>query len=188
MNIDVKPFEIQADYATTQEHVAPKLEMVELDTKKFSLCGNHVDVGQKMPTIELMSYNLSSFVTRDQIGKKTIYVTMPSLDTSVCHSQFLSFLHAIETEGLTGVDFVFVSSDTPFALQRFQKNVNTKHQLLSDSANHMFGFEMGLQIAGLNVITRAIIVTDEENNIVYMQRVPKLTLFPNLYIAYKSLL
>lgn len=187
MNKDVKPFQINTDYPTTQEHVAPKIEMVELDTKKFALVGSHVDVGQTMPAIELTSYDMLPFLTRNQLGKKTIYITMPSLDTSVCYSQFFAFLNAIDNEKLDGVDFAFVTSDTPFALQRFQKEAKTKHHLLSDAGNHLFGFEMGLHIAELNVLTRAIIVTNEKNEIVHLQRVPKLTLIPCLHSAYMSL-
>lgn len=187
MNNDIKPFEINSEYATTQDHVAHKLEVVELDTKQFNLVGSHIDVGQAMPSIELCSYDMKSFLTKDQLNKKTIYITMPSLDTPVCNSQFFAFLQAIDTEDLDGVDFVFVTSDTPFALQRFQKEANTHHYLLSDAGNHLFGFELGFQISELNVLTRAIIATNEKNEIVHIQRVPKLTLIPCLHSAYKSL-
>lgn len=187
MNKDVKPFNINAEFHTTSDQVLPKPETVELDTQHYELLGSHVRVGQVMPKIELTTHDMKPFLTGDQEGKNTIYVIMPSLDTAVCNSQFSEFSKAIENENLTGVDFVFVTSDTPFALQRFQKTENSPHIMVSDAANHLFGYETGLQLSSLNVLARAIIVTNKENKIVHKQIVPKLTELPCLHSAYISL-
>ncbi|MEF1228314.1 redoxin family protein, partial [Vibrio fortis] len=83
---------------------------------------------------------------------------------------------------LADIDFVGLSADTTFALDRFkkEKNLSDNLLLLSDAKDHAFGFKTGTQINELGLLARTTFVVDKNNTIVYLQRVPELTTIPDL--------
>ena len=52
--------------------------------------------------------------------------------------------------------------------------------MLSDAKDHVFGFESGTQISELGLLARTTFVVDKNNKIVHIQRVPELTMVPDL--------
>ncbi|MCZ8499299.1 hypothetical protein O9929_20275 [Vibrio lentus] len=53
--------------------------------------------------------------------------------------------------------------------------------MLSDAKDHVFGFESGTQeTSELGLLARTTFVVDKNNKIVHIQRVPELTMVPDL--------
>ncbi|MFS1918040.1 MULTISPECIES: peroxiredoxin [unclassified Vibrio] len=152
----------------------------------FDLVGTPIKAGDQMPSVNLLTSSLKQFDTTEQTGSIRVYSVLASVDTPVCVQQAIELSNYINTHSkeLAGIDFYAVSSDTPFAQQRF---IN-QHDLdsvtyLSDSVKHEFGYETGSQIEQLGLLTRSIIVTDRNNKIIFIQRVPELTTIPDLIKA-----
>ena len=99
-------------------------------------------------------------------------------------SKFKIFQSSVESNKqlLADIDFVGLSADTTFALDRFKKEKSLSDDLLllSDAKDHAFGFKTGTQINELGLLTRTTFVVDKNNTIVYLQRVPELTTIPDL--------
>ncbi|MPY25669.1 peroxiredoxin [Shewanella psychropiezotolerans] len=157
-------------------------------TNKFDLIGNAVKPGDLMPSVQLMTSDLKSYDTSAKNKTVKVYSILTSVDTPVCVQQAVDLSKYVKahTNELKNIEFYAISADTPFAQQRFIK----EHSLsdvtyLSDSAEHKFGLKTGSQIQQLGLLTRSIIVTDTDNIIIHIQRVPELTNIPDLEAAVK---
>ncbi len=105
----------------------------------------------------------------------------PSLDTGTCAASVRKFNEsASELENTT---ILCVSKDLPFAQARFcgaegLDNVIT----LSDFESGQFGKDYGLLIANgplKGLISRAIVILDENQNVIYTQLVNEISEEPN---------
>ena len=105
---------------------------------------------------------------------------VPSLDTPTCDAQ----THELSEKngGLdTQVELITVSMDLPFAQTRFAKDAKiTNVTFLSDYNERQFGNNNGLLIQPLGLLTRAVIVTDKNNIVRYIQVVPEVTALPDM--------
>lgn len=142
-----------------------------------------------MPSAHLVTSNLKPYDTSGVSGSIKIYSVLTSIDTPVCVQQAIELSQYVKNNisNLENIEFYAISADTPFAQQRF---IN-EHSLegvtyLSDSVEHRFGLKTGTQIKQLGLLSRSIIVTDMNNEIIYTQRVPELTTIPNLNEAVKT--
>lgn len=177
-----------AQFMTSTDHA--KLgagEIVTLEKENtFNLIGKSVKVGQYMPSATLLTSELNSYDTSAKSDKVKIYSVLASVDTPVCVQQAIElskYISAHQSE-LQGIEFYAVSADTPFAQQRFIKAHSLKNATyLSDAAEHEFGLKTGSQIKELGLLTRSIVVTDKDNKIIFVQRVPELTTIPDLEAA-----
>lgn len=109
----------------------------------------------------------------DYKGYKLIE-TVPSLDTPVCTMQTKQLEFAAKE--FPNVDFLIISNDTPFALQRFcAANSITNLQVFSDARTREFGKQNGLLLEDYSLLTRAIMVVDETNEIKYIEYANEVT-------------
>jgi thiol peroxidase len=177
-----------AGYDVTQQTAAlGENQKVTLDhSTTFSLGGHAVKVGELIPAMTLTSSMLKPVDTQGS-GKVRVYNLLVSVDTPVCVEQAVAFnklaeKHAAYAEQL---EFINVSADTPFAQARFisEQKFDQKIAFLSDSNKHEFGQQTGAHIEELGLLSRAIIVVDKEDRILYIQRVPELTQLPDLDTA-----
>jgi len=109
----------------------------------------------------------------DYSGYKLIE-TVPSLDTPVCtlQTQQLEFA-AGEFEDVT---FIVISNDTPFALQRFcAANKIENLQVMSDARTREFGKQNSLYMEDYGLLTRSIMIVDENNVIQYIEYADEVT-------------
>ena len=138
------------------------------------------DRGQSLTGAGLAPVNLA-----DIKGKVRIISIVPSLDTPVCEEQ----THRLSEKnaGLAKqVELVTVSMDLPFAQGRFAKEAKIKNvTFLSDYKSGEFGMSHGLMIGPLHLLSRAVLVTDKDNIVRYIQVVPELTSLPDLGEAMK---
>jgi thiol peroxidase len=108
---------------------------------------------------------------------------VPSLDTPTCDAQ----THELAEKDpalAQNVDMVTVSMDLPFAQARWARAAKVKGMtFLSDYQKAEFGMNNGLLIQPLRLLARAVIVTDKEGIVRYLQVVPEVTELPDMQAA-----
>ncbi len=153
-------------------HTIGTLPSVGTTVKDFAL----VDSGLAVKTLETFA------------GKKKVFNIFPSIDTPTCAASSRKFNE--EASKLDNTVVINVSKDLPFALGRFcaaegLNNVET----LSDFRSS-FGDDYEVTIADSplkGLLSRAVIVTDENNKVVYTEQVPEIANEPNYDAALAAL-
>lgn len=142
-----------------------------------------VEVGKPLPSAILSTNALKPVNIADAGGKVRIISVVPSIDTPTCDKQ----THELSEEngGLDEqVELITVSMDLPFAQSRFAKEANINNvTFLSDYNSREFGSNNGLIIEPLGLLARAVIVTDKDNIVRYLQIVPEVTALPDMQAA-----
>jgi thiol peroxidase len=121
------------------------------------------------PTFDtVVSTRLSDFA-----GYTLIYA-LPSLDTPVCTRQTQELQVAAEL--FPDVNFVVISWDTPFALERFciEKDITTVHTM-SDARSREFGLKHGLFMLDYGLLARAVIIVNDDLEVVHVEYVSEVT-------------
>ncbi|UZT98831.1 thiol peroxidase [Chryseobacterium fluminis] len=161
----------------------------------ITLKGNPVNTIGNLPTIGTTirdfalvdsALNVKTLQTFD--GKKKVFNIFPSIDTPTCASSARKFNE--EASALENTVVINVSKDLPFALGRFcaaegLDNVET----LSDFRSS-FGDDYELTIADSpmkGLLSRAVIVTDADNKVVYTEQVSEIGNEPNYEAALSAL-
>lgn len=146
------------------------------------------EIGQKIKDFALVNEKLEVKMLDDYSGKRKIINIFPSIDTGVCAAAARKFNEA--TGSLNNAVVINVSKDLPFALGRFCAAEGLNHvETLSDFRG-TFGDDYGVTIADSpmkGLLSRAVIVTDEDNNVIYTEQVPEITTEPNYEAALNAL-
>lgn len=133
----------------------------------ITLVENQVKVGDTAPDFLVVDNTLKDLTLSDTKGKR-IFVTVPSLDTSVCDMEVRKFNE--EASKLDGVTVYVVSMDLPFAQVRWCGNAGVDRvKTVSDYKQKSFGKNYGALIEEFCFLTRAIFVVDENNKITYVE-------------------
>ena len=133
----------------------------------FTLVENQVKVGDTAPDFLVVDNTLKDLTLSDTKGKR-IFVTVPSLDTSVCDMEVRKFNE--EASRLDDVTVYVVSMDLPFAQVRWCGNAGVDRvKTVSDYKQKSFGKNYGALIEEFCFLTRAIFVVDENNKITYVE-------------------
>ncbi len=131
-------------------------------------------VGSKAPDFKLTRGDLTDVSLADFPGKKKILNIVPSLDTRVCAVSAKRFNQEVAT--MENVVCLTVSNDLPYAQRRFCDTEGINNVItLSQMRDRDFGRKYGVELvdgvmAGL--LSRAVVVLDETNRVVYTQQVP----------------
>lgn len=151
--------------------------------------GNLPENGTKAADFTLVKGDLSTTSLSDYKGSKLILNIFPSIDTGTCAASVRAFNQKAAL--LENTKVVCVSRDLPFAQTRFCgaegiANVATA----SDFRDGSFGNAYGLTItdgplAGLH--SRAVVVINEEGNVVYSEQVAEIKDEPNYDAALAAL-
>jgi thiol peroxidase len=143
----------------------------------ITLLGNKINVGDKAPDFTALKNDLSEFKLAELEGVKLISV-VPSIDTGVCELQTIRFNK--EAGELENVNVITISVDLPFALGRFCGNKGIdKAETLSDHRDLDFGTKYGFAIKELRLLTRGIVVIDQDNVVKHVEYVPEVTEHPD---------
>ncbi|MEQ6121544.1 thiol peroxidase [Reichenbachiella sp. MALMAid0571] len=151
--------------------------------------GDLPSVGSKAPGFELIKSDLSKSSLNDYAGSKVILNIFPSIDTGTCATSVRKFNQ--EASSLDNVKVLCISRDLPFAHGRFCGAEGIENVItLSDFVDGSFGKSYNLlfadgPLAGLD--SRAVIVLDENQNIIYTEQVAETTEEPNYEAALASL-
>lgn len=144
--------------------------------------------GSVIKDFELVAQDLSTKTLADYAGKRKVFNIFPSIDTGVCAASARKFNE--EAGSVSNTVIINVSKDLPFALGRFCAAEGLSHvETLSDFRGS-FGTEYGVQISDSpmkGLLSRAIIVTDEQNKVLYTEQVAEIASEPNYAAALAAL-
>ena len=133
----------------------------------ITLVEEQVKVGDTAPDFLVVDNTLKDLTLSDTKGKR-IFVTVPSLDTSVCDMEVRKFNE--EASKLDDVTVYVISMDLPFAQVRWCGNAGVDRvKTVSDYKQKSFGKNYGALIEEFCFLTRAIFVVDENNKITYVE-------------------
>ena len=162
---------------------------------KITLKGNPIttvgtlpEVGSDLPEFELVAEDLSVKNLDDYAGKKKVLNIFPSIDTGICAASARKFNE--EAGKLDNVVVINISKDLPFALGRFCAAEGLDHVITLSDFRSSYGDLLGVTIsdsAMAGLLSRAVIVVDENNKVIYTEQVPEIAQEPNYEAALEAL-
>ena len=154
---------------------------ITLKGNPIHTCGDLPKVGTKAPDFVLVKADLSDVTLASFKGKKKILNIVPSLDTGVCATSARKFNE--EVKKLSDTVVLTVSEDLPFAQDRFCKAEGIANVIaLSDMRKKDFGKKYGVEIVDgplAGVLSRAIVVLDAGDKVLYTEQVPEIAQEPD---------
>ncbi len=151
---------------------------------KVTLKGNPVStIGElpiartQAPDFRLVDSGLADRSLADFAGRKKLISIVPSLDTSVCATSTIKFNKAAKQNPDLAV--LIVSSDLPFAASRFCTGEKLENVVtLSMMRDKKFAKDYGVLITDgplAGITARAVVVLDENNQVLHSQLVHEIT-------------
>ena len=157
-----------------------------------TLAGNPINIGGHFPAagsqaadFSLTTGELGSAGNASYAGKRKILNIFPSVDTGVCAASVRRFNQ--DAGSLSNTVVLCISADLPFAQARFCGAEGLDNVvMLSTFRNPEFKQAYGVDIetgplAGL--CARAVVVLDENNNVLHSELVPEIGQEPNYEAA-----
>ena len=151
--------------------------------------GSLPEVGSSAPDFTLVKTDLSTMSLGDFKGKKIVLNIFPSLDTPVCAMSVRRF--NAEASQLPNSVVLCISKDLPFAQKRFcaaegLDNVITGSEYRDDSFSRAYRISItDGPLQGL--FSRAVLVIDEDNKVIYSEQVPEIAQEPDYDKALASI-
>lgn len=177
--------EVEAIKVTTESTASGDGNSVTLQGNAMPLSGQALRVGDALPAAMVTGANLGSVNIAEAKGRVRIISVVPSVDTPTCEAQTHE-LSEKDRKLAEKVDLITISMDLPFAQQRFAKEAKIKNiTFYSDYKTGEFGKNNGLLLDPLRLLARAVIVTDKDNIVRYIQVVPEVTQLPDMPAAIK---
>ena len=150
--------------------------------------GQLPEVGSTVKDFTLINEKLEEKTLADYAGKKKIFNIFPSIDTGICAASARKF--NVEAGNLENTVVINVSKDLPFALGRFCAAEGLDHvETLSDFRGS-FGDDYGVVLIDSpmqGLLSRAVIVADENGKVIYTEQVPEIVQEPNYESALNAL-
>jgi len=148
--------------------------------KPLNTSGELPAVGSAAPDFSLVSGLLKDVSLATYKGKIKILSIVPSLDTPTCAASTRIFNQ--KADNLKATVVLVISADLPFAQGRFCESEGLKDVLPLSSFRSNFAEDYGVKIvdtilAGL--MTRAIVIIDENDKVVYTELVAEVADEPN---------
>ncbi len=162
---------------------------ITLKGNAINTLGELPKIGSKAIDFKLVKNDLSIVSLADFAGKKLVLNIFPSIDTGTCATSVRTFNQKVA--GLENTVVLCISRDLPFAQSRFCGTEGIANALtLSDFNTGEFGKNYGLTIvdgplAGLH--SRAVVVLNENSEVVYTEQIGEIVDEPNYENALKSL-
>ena len=155
---------------------------------KVTMMGNPIEVkghfpqkGEKVENVHFTNKDLADVSLGDFSGKRKVLNIFPSIDTGVCATSVRVFNQRAST--LENTVVLCISADLPFAQARFCgaegiENVQTLSTFRHKSVHDTLGVNISTgPIAGLTA--RAVIILDENNNVMHSELVSEIKNEPN---------
>jgi thiol peroxidase len=138
-----------------------------------------VQTGRMAPEFVAVDNDLETVASPSFRGKVCVFLSVPSLDTSVCDMEVRRF-NKEAADLADDVLVVTVSMDLPFAQKRWCGDAGVDRVMtLSDHREASFGKGYGVLITELRLLARAVFVVDREGTLRYQQLVKELTEEPD---------
>jgi len=144
--------------------------------------------GAPAPDFTLTNTAMADVRLADFKGQKLVLNIFPSIDTNVCASSVRKF--NVEAAALENTQVLNISRDLPFAHKRFcgAEGINNCVSL-AEYKNHNFGNDYGVAIttgAFAGLLSRAVVVINENGEVVYSEQVPEIGQEPNYEAALQA--
>lgn len=151
--------------------------------------GNLPAVGSTAPDFKLTKVDLSTTQLSDYKGQRLVLNIFPSLDTGTCAASVRQFNKLASS--LENTTVLCVSKDLPFAHKRFcttegLENVHGASQYRDHGFTDNYPVEI-LEGPLTGLLSRAVVVINEEGNVIYTEQVNEVSEEPNYENAIASL-
>lgn len=164
------------------------MAIITFQNEPIQLCGQLPEVGCIAPNFLLTNSDLQDVSLDNYAGKRKILSINPSLDTPTCAATARKFNQ--KAVSMKNTIILIVSADLPFAQCRFCETEGLKDiEVLSDFRSH-FAIDYGVQIVNgtlAGLMTRAVIIIDEQNKISYTQLVSEIAHEPDYEAVFGAL-
>ncbi|QKJ87247.1 Thiol peroxidase [Paramixta manurensis] len=164
-------------------------QTVHFQGNAVSVDGQLPKAGEKAKPFTLVAKNLSDVSLSEYAGKRKVLNIFPSIDTGVCAASVRKF-NQLAGE-MDNAVVLCISADLPFAQSRFcgsdgLSNVVTLSTLRGSEFKQDYG--VAISDGPLKGLTaRAVVVIDENDNVLYSQLVSEITTEPDYDAALASL-
>lgn len=160
---------------------------VTLKGNQFNTIGNLPQTNTKATNFELVKSDLSTLNLSDYLGKKVVLNIFPSVDTGVCAQSVRTFNTDLST--LENTVVLCISKDLPFAQSRFCAAEGLENVIMASDFRSDFGSVYGIELTDgplQGLLSRSVVVLNEEGTIVYTELVPEITNEPNYQAAIQA--
>ncbi len=161
---------------------------VTLKGNPIRTAGELPKVGSTAPEFKLTKNDLSDVSLKDYGNKKKVLNIFPSLDTPTCALSVRQFNQ--QAAALNNTVVLNISADLPFAQKRFCAAEGIKDVETLSTFRSTFGKDWHLEIldSGLKgLCSRAVVVLDENNKVLYTEQVAEIANEPNYQKALAAL-
>lgn len=144
---------------------------IKVKGKRIKLAGKRTQVNDILADVPLDEKSqFFNEVKQTKLSTKkgyTLIYTAPSLDTPVCSKQSKELEAAARK--FKDVNFIVITNDTPFAIERFCTANNISNlTVLSDARTHEFGIQNGFMMTEYALQTRAVLIVDNALKVKYV--------------------
>lgn len=144
--------------------------------------------GSKAPDFTLVNGKMQDVSLKDFAGKRKLLNIFPSVDTGVCAASVRKF-----NEAAASVDnavLLMISADLPMAQARACTAEGLDNVVPLSTLRGNFGEAYGVKVADgptAGLMSRAVVVLDENDQVVYTQQVPEISQEPDYDAALAAL-
>jgi len=142
--------------------------------------GDLPKVGSQAPQFKLVNTSLEEVTLEGYAGKKKILNIFPSIDTGVCATSVRTFNKL--AAGKTNTAVLCIAADLPFAFKRFCGAEGIENVQSLSTYRSSFAKDYGVELTDTalkGLCSRAVVVLDENNKVVYSEQVEDITQEPN---------
>jgi thioredoxin-dependent peroxiredoxin len=158
---------------------------ITLSNNPTKTLGNLPKIGEAAKDFLLIGNDLQDITLNDFKGVRVVMNIFPSIETGVCASSVRNF--NAKATSLSNTKVLCISRDLPFAQKRFCGAEGIENVItLSDFVSGKFGKDYELTILEgkfAHLLSRCIIVLDENHKVVYTEQVPEIGSEPNYEAA-----
>lgn len=152
---------------------------ITLHGTPFKTCGDLPAVGTLAPDFVLVNNAMENVSLAQFTGKKKLLNIVPSLDTPICATSTQKF----NAKSLENAVMLVISADLPFAQKRFCAEASIDKIIpLSMMRSRAFAKQYGVLIEDgplAGITARAVVVLDENNQVIYTQLVSEIAQEPD---------
>ncbi|MCY1662224.1 MULTISPECIES: thiol peroxidase [Chryseobacterium] len=164
------------------------MSSITLKGNAVNTIGSLPSVGSTIKDFALVDSGLNVKTLETFEGKKKVFNIFPSIDTPTCASSARKFNE--EASALENTVVINVSKDLPFALGRFcaAEGLNNVETLSDFRSSFGDDYEVTITDSPMKgLLSRAVIVADENNKVVYTEQVSEIADEPDYEAALAAL-
>ena len=165
------------------------MAILKYENATYRTFGELPAVGSRAPDMSLVNTRLQNATLANWTGMRKVINIIVSIDTPVCAKSVIEFDQ--RGANIDDLAILTVSSDLPFAFERFQEQHELDDVIGLSAIRHAgFGENYGVQIVDgplAGMFARAIVVLDENDTVVYQEHIEDISTEPNYDAALRAL-